>query len=538
MAIKGSLSEASLADVVQLLSLGMKSGCLSVADQSRLGQIFFDRGRITFARIVNRRDRLGDLLVRDGLINTATLETVLEDQARRPERRIGELLTEGGHISVDDLDRYVRLQIEEAVFHLFTWSRGSFFFEPGERPSPGEMTVSINPESLLLEAARRVDEWSLVEKKIPSLDLIFTIDRERLDGVAVELTPEQETLVPLLDGTRTVDEIVDLTGFTEFDVGKALFGLIQAGFARNTGHRTGPDKSQANELEERRNLAVAFFRAGMMEDAARELHQLLELDSKDVVARFHLALILIRERRFGEAVTALKRMLEVHGPSYGALVNLAYAQRMSGRPADALVTLDAAEKVRPGAALPVLGKAVVHLGQRRIGEARGQFDDYRRRTASSRPAVPYYYFAALAAALDSDLEMAESTLREGLRAHPRAAPLLLLAGLVSERRGEWESADRMYRRVLEVDPSIAQAHKNLGDLAYRRGTHDEALQFYQRTAELAPDLGEDLWVKLGNLHYKARNREGAVRCWSRALEFNPYNEVVRNNLEIVSHAAG
>src|SRR5688572_11763246 len=78
MAIKGSLKEAGLADVCQLLALGQKTGSLSVADGSRFGQIFFDRGRITYARIVNRRDRIGDILVRDGILTQTQLEKVLE----------------------------------------------------------------------------------------------------------------------------------------------------------------------------------------------------------------------------------------------------------------------------------------------------------------------------------------------------------------------------------------------------------------------------------------------------------------------------
>jgi tetratricopeptide (TPR) repeat protein len=538
MAIKGSLSEASLADVVQLLALGMKSGCLSVADRSRLGQIYFERGRITFARIVNRRDRLGDLLARDGVLSTGQLEEVLGAQAKQPERRLGELLVGSGLITQEQLDSYIRTQVEEAVFHLFTWSSGSFFFEAGERPEPSEATLSINPESLLLEAARRVDEWSLIEKKIQSLDLIFTLDRERLDGVSVELTPEQELIVPLLDGSRTVDELVEATGLSEFDTGKALFGLIQAGFARSVGNRAEEVRGAEAELGERRNLAVAFYRAGMLEDAAREFYRLLELDPQDAVARFHLALIQLRERRFGEAVDALKRLLELHGADFGAFMNLAFALRMSGRSADARLVLDAADKQRPTSPLPSLGRAVGQLSAGQVRGARTHFEEYRRRIASARPSVPYYYFAALAAALDGDLDSADTTAREGLRAHPRAAPLLLLGGLLAERKGDMDTAERLYRRALEADPSVPQTHKNLGDLAYRRGSHDEALQFYQRAAELAPELGEDLWVKLGNLHYKARNREGAVRCWSRALEFNPGNQVVRNNLEIVSHAAG
>ena len=538
MAIKGSLSEASLADVVQLLSLGMKTGCLSVADGSRLGQVFFDRGRLSLARIVNRRDRLGDLLARDGVLTTKQLEQMLAEQARQPERRLGELLVDNGLITQEQLDRYIRTQIEEAVFHLFTWSRGSFFFEAGERPEAGETTISINPESLLLEAARRVDEWSLIEKKIPSLDLIFVVDRERLESIGVELTPEQQKIVPLLDGTYTVDELVDVSGLGEFGAGKALFGLVQAGFARSIGTRVEEEGGAEAELQERRNLGVAFYRAGMLEDAAREFYRLLELDPRDAMARFQLALIQLRERRFGEAVEALKRLLEQHGPGFGAFMNLAFALRMSGRVADARLVLDVAEKQRPDSPLPPLGRAVERLSALRVREARTHLEEYRRRAGSGRPSVPYFYFAGLAAALDGDLASAEATAREGLRAHPRAAPLLVLGGLLSERKGEMEVADKLYRRALEADPSLPQTHKNLGDLAYRRGSYDEALQFYQRTAELSPDLGEDLWVKLGNLHYKSRNREGAIRCWTRALDFNPGNQVVRNNLEIVSHAAG
>jgi tetratricopeptide (TPR) repeat protein len=538
MAIKGSLREASLADVVQLLSLGAKTGCLSVTDRTRLGQIYFERGRITYARIVNRRDRLGDLLVRDGVLQAAELEPVLAAQAADPDARLGELLLARGLISREALDRYIAIQIEEAVFHLFTWSRGAFFFEAGERPDPGEATVSINPEGLLLEAARRVDEWGLIEKKIPGLDVIFEVDRTRIEASQVALTDEQSALLPFVDGTRTVHELVDVTGLTEFETGKALFGLIQAGFARNVGRRTDAAAATDSDVEERRSLASAFMRAGMLEDATREYNRLLELSPEDFGARFNIALIALRERRYAEGVDGFKRLLERHGPNYAAFLNLAAGLRALGRNADALLVVDAADSLRPGAPEPPLIRAVDRLAARRITEARRHFEEHRRRLPEDRlPGVPYYYYASLAAALAADLGEAESYVREGLRVHPRAAPLLLLAGLIEERRGELDGAERLFRRAIEADPALAQGFKNLGDLAYRRGAWDEALPFYQRAAELAPGLGDDVYVKLGNLHYKARNREGAIRHWSRALEINPENHVVRNNLDIVAHAA-
>src|SRR5512146_910160 len=273
--------------------MGQKTGCLSITDRSRFGQIYFERGRITFARIVNRRDRLGDLLLRDGRLSEEQLQQVLQLQSQDPDRRLGELVVASGFITHEDLSGIIRFQIEEAIYHLFTWSRGSFFFEVDERPEFADILVSINPESLLLEAARRIDEWSLIEKKIPSLDLLFEVEALRLRESGVDLTPEQEQLLTLLDGQHTVQEIADDTGIGEFDVGKALFGLIQAGFAHRVGKRSEADAgpSREGEINERRNLGIAFFRAGLLEDAGREFKRVVELAEQDNTARYHLALI-------------------------------------------------------------------------------------------------------------------------------------------------------------------------------------------------------------------------------------------------------
>ena len=78
MAIRGSLKEASLPDVLQLLAMGKKSGCLSVTHRNNFGSIYFDKGRISYASIVNRRDRLGDILVKSRLITQAQLDEAIE----------------------------------------------------------------------------------------------------------------------------------------------------------------------------------------------------------------------------------------------------------------------------------------------------------------------------------------------------------------------------------------------------------------------------------------------------------------------------
>src|SRR5690348_7369261 len=91
MAIKGSLKEASLPDVLQLLALGQKTGCLSIADRQNFGYIFFEKGRICYASIVNRRDRLGDILVKHEKITQQQLEdgVHLQGQSKNRDKKLG-----------------------------------------------------------------------------------------------------------------------------------------------------------------------------------------------------------------------------------------------------------------------------------------------------------------------------------------------------------------------------------------------------------------------------------------------------------------
>src|SRR5919109_3193430 len=211
MAIKSSPKEASLPDVLQLLALGQKTGCLSIADRSNFGYIYFDKGRICYASIVNRRDRLGDILVKHSKITQGQLDTAVHRQSREPGKKLGAVLVGMGVITQADLERYIRVQIEESVYYLFTWTQGTFNFEADVRPERQDLLVSINPESLLLEGARRVDEWSLIEKKIPSFDAVFDADWRKLAATDLPLTNEQQAVLQHVDGRRDVTQLIEAT---------------------------------------------------------------------------------------------------------------------------------------------------------------------------------------------------------------------------------------------------------------------------------------------------------------------------------------
>lgn len=515
MAIRGSLSEASLPDVLQLLAMGRKTGCLSVTHRNAFGSIYFNRGRIAFASIVNRRDRLGDLLVSNAIITRADLDAAVAEQRRQPERRLGEILIAQQLITREELHQHIKRQIEEAVYYLFTWTRGTFSFEPDVLPDEQDFLVSINPESLLLEGARRIDEWGLIEKKIPSFDVIFALDRGHLAASQVELTMEQEALLPLIDGVRDVAALVDASGLIEFEVGKALYGLATAGFLHRVGRRRAVNTpSEETRVAEHRNLGVAFYKSGMYDEAAREFRRVQSLRTGDAASEFYLSLIALRHGEVASAIGML-REAAARTPSSGPVhANLAFALERAGRFREAQQAIAVARRLLPADPAVQLTEAVLAL---QLGDVRGANGLLQAMGESARARTPaWYHYTGLAAAALGELTRAIDVLTEGVAAYPRAGVLLNNLAVALERQGRTTDAAAMLERGLVETPAMAQLHKNAGDLHYRAGRWDDALESFARAVRLVPDLGGDVWHKLGTLRDRRGERDDAQRCFERA----------------------
>ena len=539
MAIRGSLREASLPDVLQLLALGSKTGCLSVAHRNSFGYVYFDKGRISYASIVNRRDRLGDILVKNGVITQAQLDTAIEAQRLHRDVRLGELLVAQGALTREALTAHIRMQIEEAVYFLFTWTEGTFNFEPDTAPDSQDIIVSINPESLLLEGARRVDEWSLIEKKIPSFDIIFELDLPKLQDTEAELEDNQRRLIELIDGQRDVTQLIEDSGLGEFDVGKALYGLASAGFVHKIGKSrlSQPAISDA-KVEEHRNLGVAFYKTGMLEEALREFRRVRDLREEDQAARFYEGLILMRQRAFEDAARTFADAALQPGARPAVHYNLGVALEQLGRFAEAQGALEEALR-RGGSKEPrvhtSIGVLALRMGDAEAADA--ALAQARPLYGTKPPAAPWFHYAALAAAMLGDLPRALLVVDEGIALYPRIAALHNTKAVILERRGDVEGAVEALERGLAEDAGLAQLHKNLGDCLYRSGRYDEAFDAYDRATKVAPDLGDDVYLRLGNIHFRRHERDDAIRCWERALQLDPDNAIVRTNLGAVRSTA-
>ena len=537
MAIEGALQDVSLADICQLLSMGMKTGCLSITDRSNFGYIYFKNGRVIHASVLKRPDRLGELLVRNHVITRKDLSAAMERQALEKGKRLGELLVEQESITEEKLQTFIQMQIEEAVYHLFTWHQGSFHFDTDQVPDEeGIFLVNVPPEALLMEGARRVDEWSQVEKKIPSFDVVFQLDKHPDESDEdVELTKDQKKVLPFVDGVRTVDEIMNEAGLVEFETGKALYGLILGGFVSRAGERSTEEETGGDEaLQQHLNVGIAFYRSGMLEDAGREFEQALEIDPKQARANFMLGLMAFRQGRLEDAVQCFGSMPESQRDSYAVQRNKALSLELLGRYDEALEALDTASLAKPDDHLVHLARGILYLKARDAARSLDSLRQYRTSSNVKKPQPAYYSYTVLASAVAGDLDYAVAVGREGMELYPESAPILVNTGVVLERRGEIEAAEALYKRAVAVNPPPPQAHKNLGDRAYAHGDYDGARIQYEKAVKLSPRLGDDVYLRLGTMAFKDNDRDVALLLWRRASDLNPHNEAVSTNLELLS----
>lgn len=538
MAIRGSLREAALPDVIQLLYLGRRTGCLAVADRQSHASVYFEDGWVIYATIVNRRDRLGDMLVKRGRITIAQLDQALAMQGMGHGQKLGALLVDLGAITPEELSGLVRQQVEEAVYTLFNWTSGTFSFEPGVRPPEGAVDrVRIAPDALLLEGARRVDEWSLIEKKIPSFDLVFAVDRSQTATPDLDFSPVQHRLLPLIDGVRDVRGLVDESGLGEFDACQGLYGIITAGLAHRVGTSAPPvvGHSLETQIEEHRNLGVAFLRTGMLDEAQREFRRVVELRPSEGAAPFFLGIVAARQQRWADAAQLFRTAMERAGPRPAILHNLGVALDRIGEGDQADLLLADAESRAPEEpriqlswGIAALTRGDVQLAGRRLSRARDLFGD-------QVPAA-WYWAAGRATMLAGDIDRALTIAAEGAERFPADTVLLNNQAVFLEAAGDLVGAEAALARALGEQPSLAQVSKNLGDVCYRLGRYDEAWDAYQRVLRLKPDLGDDLHFKVGNLALRRGEPGEARRHWSMAVELNPRHQLARANLQTIGDA--
>ncbi|UCG53256.1 MAG: DUF4388 domain-containing protein [Candidatus Latescibacterota bacterium] len=155
--LKGNLAVFQPISVMQMLNLAEATGELRLVVESNSARLYFEGGNVTYAGISSRPVKLGEYLVKEGLIEKKTLDEVLEKRPRR-RKRIGTLLIEAGCIQEAELRTAIEEQIKEVIYEVVRWQNGSFSFRTGKKPAAQDVRIDIPLDHLMLEGLKRLDE--------------------------------------------------------------------------------------------------------------------------------------------------------------------------------------------------------------------------------------------------------------------------------------------------------------------------------------------------------------------------------------------
>jgi hypothetical protein len=257
MALKGTLKDFGIADILQLIGQQTKTGQLHLKAKDQEVHIAFKDGNIVRAESSSRKqkDLIGSMLVRAELIKQEQLEFALVAQ-KRTLQRLGDVLVSQGTISADKFKQMVGLQNTETLYKLFGWKTGSYEFEQCE-VEVDPMFDPLRAESVLMEGFRMVDEWPVVRRKITSYSLTFEklkelppapLEADSFDDALDDAfgdkkeskgssefqsvgEPERRCY-NLVNSNRTVRKLIDIGCLGEFETCKALCNLVNLEYLR------------------------------------------------------------------------------------------------------------------------------------------------------------------------------------------------------------------------------------------------------------------------------------------------------------------
>ena len=338
MPIEGPLREFGIHEVIQLLDMGRRTGMLRLTSELRNdeGRVYFDGGKVVHASVRSRPDSIEDALVDAGRITPTELQQARDMVAAHGNGlKLTDMFVQAGVVTAPDLEQLMRQRIESIVFGILAWREGSFAFEEGELSDvPRSERVIVATESLLMEGARRIDEWSRIADRVPNPGVIPTLAPVPLDHESqLDLLPHEWEVLTKVDGVRDLHAIATELGRAEFEVAKVAYGLATTGVIEIRQPRPLSASIAAAEpaLHPALGMARTLARSGRTADAVAELEAALEREPMNADLWMELGFCALRSADFVVARLAWDRCINL-APAHAELPKVRHAM-------DALATL-------------------------------------------------------------------------------------------------------------------------------------------------------------------------------------------------------
>ncbi|MDQ6799971.1 MAG: DUF4388 domain-containing protein [Acidobacteriota bacterium] len=308
VSLQGNLETFQLPDVLSFLNSTRRTGMLTLRLSEKEAYVFFRAGAVIYAASNQEALRLGPLLIRKKkLTNEKAAE--IDDLMLRSGGRWRDLALQNGAMSQSDLEDYLKIQVSEVIYDAFVWKSGEFSFYDGINLPPDAVTISIDLSNLIMEGARRIEEWTECLRLLPDSSVIFRVVADP-EAEKITLSLDEWRILFLINGQRTLEDLCRATESEAFQVYRLVYGLvanklIEAAKEIPQDGMTGP-VGQIEEITIRQSLAEftgdITMRGRADDDTSLLISEDATLSYKDVVQKTVAQLLIMSGDEAGTVI--------------------------------------------------------------------------------------------------------------------------------------------------------------------------------------------------------------------------------------------
>lgn len=242
--LQGNISAFRLPEVLTFLSTTRKSGTLTLANGAKEAYLFFDDGALVYAGSNQEQFRLGSILLRKKQITPSQRERI--DSLMFAEGgRFGQFAVKEGILNESQLRDFLKVQVSEIVYDCFVWDGGTFWFaQEGPKLPQYAVTISIDLGNLIMEGARRIEEWEQCLKLLPDRSVVFRVVVTPRDE-KITLTADEWRILFLINGQRTLADLCQDSDEDPFHVYRLVYGLYANSLIEVVPPVADPDDTHA-----------------------------------------------------------------------------------------------------------------------------------------------------------------------------------------------------------------------------------------------------------------------------------------------------